>query len=132
MFITTSPCGDARIFSLHESSSANNLEAKTASKNEVEAEAAKPTEAEVAVKPAEDSGKATEVTEVVNDEEPEKTVENGCSDTTEDTKVEDEPKDPNNNEEVLENFGNDEVAIYVTKAEEPRKREPRPMSDSSR
>ena len=28
MFITTSPCGDARIFSLHESSSATNLESK--------------------------------------------------------------------------------------------------------
>ena len=28
LFITTSPCGDARIFSLHESSSTNNLESK--------------------------------------------------------------------------------------------------------
>ena len=37
-----------------------------------------------------------------------------------------------NNVNELENYGNDVVAIYVTKAEEPKKREPKPVSDSSR
>lgn len=40
LFITTAPCGDARIFSLHESSSTNNLEAKN--KMESSEEAIKP------------------------------------------------------------------------------------------
>ena len=135
LFITTSPCGDARIFSLHESSSTNSLEAKPASKPEVETEAVKPQEPEIAVTTTEETDKSAEITndpiEKVNVEEPEKPVENSGGETTEETKVEEEPKDPNNNEE-LENFGNDEVAIYVIKAEEPTKRQPRPMSDSSR
>ena len=36
MFITTSPCGDARIFSLHESSSATNLESKAKTEEQSE------------------------------------------------------------------------------------------------
>ena len=36
LFITTSPCGDARIFSLHESSSTNNLESKVKLSDESE------------------------------------------------------------------------------------------------
>ena len=78
MFITTAPCGDARIFSLHETSSSTNLEAKNRPESE----------------------------EKLSEENVElsQTVDNLVS-------------DPNNNviDELLENFGNDIVAVYVTK-----------------
>ena len=78
MFITTAPCGDARIFSLHETSSSTNLEAKNRPENEE--------------KLSEENMEALPP------------VDNSCSDS-------------NNNviDELLENFGNDIVAVYVTK-----------------
>ena len=118
LFITTAPCGDARIFSLHESSSSTNLEAKNKTENEEQ-------------KP-EDQTANPEMNDNNNGELP--TVngdKNGEISTV---------SDPNNNNsnpgepEVLENFGNDTVAIYVTKAEDVEKkcRGPRPPSDSSK
>ena len=133
LFITTAPCGDSRIFSLHESSSSTNLEAKN--KPEVE----KPETEEKSEEKSEDNTK--------ND------VTQSIPPTTADATAEPTPSgdgfDPNNNDEKtvtapsvpsvedidpLENFGSDTVAIYVTKAEDTDKKikGPRPPSDSSK
>ncbi len=85
LFITTAPCGDARIFSLHESSTSTNPEA----------------------------AKKPELLEEINNNqvEPSEALEVSS--------------DANNNaastSEVEENFGNESIAIFVTKAEEVEK-----------
>ena len=134
LFITTSPCGDARIFSLHESSTAANPEATKAKIDTIEevVEAAKvsddsetkETSSEIdADKPGQDQ---PEIPETKEPEVPEKVI------TKEPEPITEEVRDPNKNPNELENYGNDVVAIYVTKAEEPKKRESKPVSDSSR
>jgi len=101
LFITTAPCGDARIFSLHESSSASNLENKIKSDGLDE-------------KLLETENNLIETQSVIGE---------NISDQN------------NNSDDGLENFGNDDVAIYITKAEDVDKRiknGPKPPSDSSR
>ena len=109
LFITTSPCGDARIFSLHESSTSN-----------PEANAAKA------------KTDTTEESSIATESENKEDQPENPEDAVPTEVVVEEVKDPNINPDEFENYGNDEVAIYVTKAEEPRKREAKPMSDSSR
>ena len=122
LFITTSPCGDARIFSLHESSTATNPEATKAKIDTIEEsnKVSEDTETKEASSETEKPGQdQPEVPEKVITKEPEL------------VQAEEVVQDLNNVNE-LENYGNDVVAIYVTKAEEPKKREPKPVSDSSR
>lgn len=107
LFITTAPCGDARIFSLHESSgSATNLDSKN--------------------KPEIAEDKLSESPSCENLVIETQTVIGEAMPTS----------DQNNNiEEVPENFGNDTVAIYVTKAEDVDRKSKHGLktpSDSSR
>lgn len=120
LFITTSPCGDARIFSLHESSSSTNLDST------VKVEPEQP-DADIEAKAA--------IIDPVLGEVDGSTLADECSlagdqtilEIEEDTKI-----IPNE----VENFGNDQVAIIVTNADEDlakkEKTTLRPPSDSSR
>ena len=131
LFITTSPCGDARIFSLHESSTAANPEATKAKIDTIE-------EVVEAAKVSDDSETKETSSEIDADksgqDQPEipETKEPGQDQEVPEKVITEEVRDPNKNPNELENYGNDVVAIYVTKAEEPKKRESKPVSDSSR
>ena len=119
LFITTSPCGDARIFSLHESSTATNPEATKAKIDTIE----ESTTVVVATNKVSDDAETKEAsseTEKPGQDQPE-VPEKVITKEPELVQAEEVVQDLNNVNE-LENYGNDVVALYVTKAQEPKKR----------